>query len=221
MEIVVVGRHTDVADRFRRHAEDKLSKIEQYSPSVRRVDVEVTHENNPRQASIRERVEITVRDKGPVVRAEAAADDRFGALDLALDKLQERLRRAHERRHSNKRRGGQRNFIAPVDVRPLEELTASTQEPEEAVPHLDKPGETVEIQLGDSPVTIRQKLHAADPMTLDDAIYEMEIVGHDFFLFVDAESNRPSVAYRRHGWTYGVIALDTSCDCEPKANPES
>lgn len=212
MEIVVVGRHTEVADRFRRHAEEKLGKIEQYSPSVRRVDVEVTHENNPRQASNRERVEITVRDKGPVVRAEAAADDRFGALDLALDKLQERLRRAHERRN-NKRRGPQRNFVAPVDVRSLEDVNASQPEPEAPPVVLEKPGETAEIQLGDSPVIIRQKLHSADAMTLEEAVDEMELVGHDFFLFVDAESGRPSVAYRRRGWTYGVIALDTKCDC--------
>jgi len=217
MEIVVVGRHTEVADRFRRHAQEKLEKIEQYSPTVRRVDVEVTHENNPRQANVRERVEITVRDKGPVVRAEAAADDRFGALDLALDKLQERLRRAHERRHTKRRT--QRNFIEPVDVRSFEDSikAAQVEEPSEEHVHLEKPGETAEIQLGDSPVMIRQKLHSAQPMSLDDAIYEMEIVGHDFFLFIDEESKRPSVAYRRHGWTYGVIALDTECACEPKS----
>ncbi|MFD2839820.1 ribosome hibernation-promoting factor, HPF/YfiA family [Populibacterium corticicola] len=215
MEIVVVGRHTEVADRFRRHAEDKLAKIEQYSPTVRRVDVEVTHENNPRLANIKERVEITVRDKGPVVRAEAAADDRYGALDLALDKLQERLRRAHERRHA-KRRSPQRNNVPPVDVEALA-LEVSAPNVEESIPHPEKPGEAVEVQLGDSPVTIRQKLHTADSMTLANAIDEMEMVGHDFFLFVDSDSGRPSVAYRRHGWTYGVIALDTTCDCEPKS----
>lgn len=104
MEIVVVGRHTEVADRFREHAEEKLSKIAQYAPTARRVDVEVTHEYNPRQSARSERVELTVRDKGPVIRAEAASDDRFGALDLALDKLQERLRRAHERKYTSKRR---------------------------------------------------------------------------------------------------------------------
>ncbi|WP_313277294.1 ribosome hibernation-promoting factor, HPF/YfiA family [Timonella senegalensis] len=214
MEIVVVGRHTEVADRFRRHAEEKLEKIEQYSPTVRRVDVEVTHENNPRQANVRERVEITVRDKGPVVRAEASADDRFGALDLALDKLQERLRRVHERRNSKRR--VQRNFIEPVDVRTFEQSLAAekVEETEEAPVHLVNPGEVAETQMGDSPVMIRQKLHSAEPMSLDDAIYEMEIVGHDFFLFVDKESKRPAVVYRRHGWTYGVVELNTQCGCE-------
>lgn len=208
MEIVVVGRHTEVADRFRRHAEDKLGKIEQLAPTAQRVDVEVTHENNPRQSGNRERVELTVRGKGPVVRAEAAADDRFGALDLALDKLIERLRRANDRR---KNRFRHPTPMDTVDVRPF----VPEPEPTPAPPTTPtEPGETVEIQLGDSPVVIRQKLHTASAMTIDDALYEMELVGHDFFLFIDAETARPSVAYRRRGWTYGVIALDTSCSIQ-------
>ena len=208
MEIVVVGRHTEVADRFRRHVEDKLSKIEQLAPTAQRVDVEVTHENNPRQSGNRERVELTVRDKGPVVRAEAAADDRFGALDLALDKLIERLRRANDRRKNRFRHPTPPDT---VDVRPFVPEPEPTPEPPTAP---TEPGETVEIQLGDSPVVIRQKLHTASAMSIDDALYEMELVGHDFFLFIDAETSRPSVAYRRRGWTYGVIALDTSCSIQ-------
>lgn len=208
MEIVVVGRHTEVADRFRQHAEDKLAKVEQLSPTAQRVDVEVTRENNPRLASVRERVELTVRDKGPVVRAEAAADDRFGALDLALDKLSERLRRARDRRKDHR----QHQMTPPVDVRPPSQIPEpETPEPEPAPP--EHPGDSVERELGDSPVVIREKLHQAKPMLVDDALYEMEMVGHDFFLFVDSATKRPSVAYRRHGWTYGVVQLDTSCDC--------
>ena len=205
MEIVVVGRHTEVADRFRRHVEDKLAKIEQLAPSAQRVDVEVTHENNPRQSGVRERVELTVRDKGPVIRAEAAADDRFGALDLAMTKLSERLRRANDRRKNRFRNPTPEDT---ADVRPF----VPTPEPAPETPKAPTdPGDTVEIQLGDSPVVIRQKLHSATPMTIDDALYEMEMVGHDFFLFIDVETAHPSVAYRRRGWTYGVIALDAAC----------
>ena len=215
MEIVVVGRHTEVADRFRQHAEDKLAKVEQLAPTAQRVDVEVTRENNPRLASVRERVELTVRDKGPVVRAEAAADDRFGALDLALDKLSERLRRARDRRKDHR----QHQVTPPVDVRPPSQIPEpASPEPVPAPPEPvpappERPGDSVERELGDSPVVIREKLHQANPMSVDDALYEMEMVGHDFFLFVDSETKRPSVAYRRHGWTYGVVQLDTSCDC--------
>ncbi|OLT55413.1 ribosome hibernation-promoting factor, HPF/YfiA family [Cellulosimicrobium sp. CUA-896] len=210
MEIVVVGRHTEVAERFRQHAEDKLAKVQQLAPTVQRVDVEVTHENNPRLSEVRERVELTVRAKGPVIRAEAAADDRFGALDLAMDKLAQRLRRARDRRKDHRNH----TVVPPVDVRPFDPAAHSAPEP--AAPTAPTtPGEAVETPLGDgeSPVVIRQKLHNAEPMTVDDALYEMEMVGHDFFLFVDVETARPSVAYRRRGWTYGVVALDTSCDC--------
>ncbi|WP_149202600.1 ribosome hibernation-promoting factor, HPF/YfiA family [Actinotalea subterranea] len=196
MEIVVVGRHTDVPDRFRRHVEDKLAKIGQLAPRAQRVDVEVTHEKNPRQSGVCERVELTVRGKGPVVRAEASADEPYAALDAATTKLLERLRRARDRRKDHHKD----TPLAPVDVRP-----PAVEAPPEPPP---APGDAVESSWGDSPVVIREKLHRAQPMTLDDALYEMEMVGHDFFLFIDAETALPSVAYRRRGWSYGVIRLD-------------
>lgn len=196
MEIVVVGRHAEVPERFRRHVEEKLAKVEQLSPRVQRVDVEITHENNPRQSGVSERVELTVRAKGPVVRAEACADDPYAALDAATTKLLERLRRVRDRRKDHHKD----TPLAPVDVRPPAPAPEPVPEP--------VPGDVVEFELGDSPVVIREKLHRAEPMTLDDALYEMEMVGHDFFLFIDAETALPSVAYRRRGWSYGVIRLD-------------
>ncbi|GAB4083747.1 ribosome-associated translation inhibitor RaiA [Myceligenerans cantabricum] len=214
MEIVVVGRHTVVADRFRQQVEDKLSKVELLSPTAMRVDVEVTHENNPRMAEQRERVELTVRAKGPVIRAEAAADDRFGALDLAVDKLNERLRRARDRRkqhrNNNHRPNPETTTPSPLDDDLL--TPEDTPETQVAAPAaLAEPGDSVETTMGDSPVVIRQKLHHAEPMTLDDAIYEMEMVGHDFYLFIDKETSRPSVLYQRKGWSFGVVQLDDAC----------
>ena len=198
MEIVVAGRRTEVSPKFRAHLEDKLAKIEQLAPRAQRIDVLVSHEVNPRQADSSERVELTVVDKGPVIRAEACADDRYAALDLALAKLLERLRRSRDRRKDHRNH----TPLTPVDVRPPES-EAST----------DGTGVSddgaVEVTLGDSPVVIREKTHQAQPMTIDDALYEMELVGHDFFLFVDAETAQPAVAYRRRGWSYGVITLDS------------
>lgn len=201
MEIVVAGRHTDVSARYRAHVTGKLAKVEQLAPRAQRVDVLVSHEPNPRQADSSERVELTVVDRGPVIRAEASADDAYAALDLALAKLLERLRRSRDRRREHRKD----TTIPPTEVaaEPAEEVTAPGPEPRV----LDDG--TKEIPLGDSPVVIREKVHHAVPMTVDDALYEMELVGHDFFLFVDAQTGRPSVAYRRHGWSYGVIKLDT------------
>lgn len=206
MEIVVVGRHTEVPERFRRHVEDKLAKVTQLAPRAMRVDVEVTHENNPRQSEISERVELTVRGKGPVVRAEACADDPYAALDSATTKLIERLRRARDR-HKDHHKD---TPPAPVDVRPQQVEVADDADAalDRAPAAPPSPGDAIESTWGDSPVVIREKLHEAHPMTLDDALYEMEMVGHDFYLFIDAETALPSVAYRRRGWSYGVIRLD-------------
>ncbi|MBO9555527.1 ribosome-associated translation inhibitor RaiA [Cellulomonas sp.] len=208
MEIVVAGRHTEVLPKYRAHLEQKLAKVEQLAPRAQRIDVLVSHEANPRQSGSRERVELTVVDKGPVIRAEACADDRYAALDLALAKLLERLRRTRDRRKDHRNH----TPMTPVDVRPPDDLS-------DAVPDAPTvgPDGAVETTLGDSPVVIREKVHEASPMTVDDALYEMELVGHDFYLFVDAETAQPAVAYRRRGWSYGVIKLDMPVTGAPVA----
>lgn len=212
MEFVVKGRNAEISDNFRAYVADKLQKIELFAPKAQRVDVEVTHEPNPAQAEISERIEITVRDKGPVIRAEAAASDRYGALDLAAQKLVEQLRRANERRKDHKHSNKWLQEPTEIDFDALVSLEVAPVL--EEVPVVSAPvvpaqvGETVETQLGDSPVMVRQKLYEATPMTVNQALYEMELVGHPFYLFIDVETGQPCAAYRRHGWTYGVIRLD-------------
>lgn len=214
MEIIVNGRNAEIADRFRKHVSEKLAKIEQLAPRARRVDVVVTHERNPRLADRSERIEITVHDKGPVIRAEAAASDRWGALDLASAKLFERLRRARDRRKDHRPTHvptppRPEDLIADPKVDPVEE---APEAPEESRPQ--NVGDSTETQLGDSPVIVRQKLHPATPLTVDQALYEMELVGHPFYLFIDKDSGQPCAVYHRHGWTYGVIRLDTTYQVE-------
>src|ERR1700735_1888253 len=98
MEIIVRGRHVTVPSRFRQHAAAKLAKLGKLDAKAVRIDVEVSKERNPRQSDRRERVELTIRSRGPAIRAEASADDRYTALDLAFAKLESRLRRAADRR---------------------------------------------------------------------------------------------------------------------------
>ncbi len=203
MDIAVVARNTEVAERFRSHLEDKLSKVEQLAPRAHRVEVEIIREQNPRLADRAERVELTVVDRGPIIRAEAAADDRYAALDMATTKLMERLRRARDRRKNHHRRGGPMPPTLPETLpEPVEE------EPPAAPTPPTEPGVAVEAQLGDSPVVVRQKLHDTEPMSVDQALYEMELVGHPFYLFIDEETMQPCAVYRRRGWTYGVIRLN-------------
>src|SRR4051812_38081204 len=136
VDVIVKGRHTDVNDRFRRHVDNKLTKIEKLDQKVIRVDVEVSQERNPRQANRRERVELTIRSRGPVIRAEAAADDRYGAFDLALGKLESRLRRTGDRR---KVHHGTR---APAKLATMPPLAPDEILPDEILP--DEPAERAE-----------------------------------------------------------------------------
>jgi len=251
VDIVITGRRTEVTDRFRRLAEEKLAKVSQFTPSAYRIDVELSHERNPRQSSHCERVEITVRDKGPVIRAEACAEDPLASLDIAFGKLLERLRRmgdrkkVHHGRHApvSVRGGSMLSGSEPagsagssvgtaIAERPLEDGDHShasrnghvhssangSRRPNGTViedPAFDELADLVgradlpegAEDLADSPVVIRTKDHSATPMTIDQALYEMELVGHDFYLFVDAACGKPSVVYRRRGWNYGVIRL--------------
>lgn len=205
MDIAVVARNTEVADRFRTHLEDKLSKVEQLAPRAHRIEVEITQEQNPRLADRAERVELTVVDRGPIIRAEAAAGDRYAALDLATTKLMERLRRARDRRKNHHRRNGGGKLapaVPEIQPEPVEEELPTTPTPP------TEPGVAVEAQLGDSPVIVRQKLHDTKPMSVDQALYEMELVGHPFYLFIDEETMQPCAVYHRRGWTYGVIRLN-------------
>ncbi len=197
MDVVVKGRKTEVTERFRRHVVEKLSKVEMLDGKVMHIDVEVSRELNPRQAENSDRIELTCRSRGPVIRAEASADDPYAALDLAYAKLEARLRRAADRRRVHH---GSRT---PATIR----AAAGGASP------LAELGEDISAEAGldpdtdSGPMVIREKVHATAPMTLDQALYEMELVGHDFFLFVDAATEHPSVVYRRRGYDYGVIRL--------------
>ena len=188
MDVVVKGRHLEVSQRFRDHVQDKLAKVERLDPKIQRVDVEVSKETNPRLAERAYRVELTCRSRGPVIRAEASADEKYAALDVAYARLEGRLRKAADRRSDHRRLTVEEGGTAPAgDV-------------------LGSEAAAEEVEDG-SPLVVREKDHIASPMTLDQALYEMELVGHDFYLFHDAASDRPSVVYRRRGYDYGVIRL--------------
>ena len=203
MDVVVTGRHCEITDRYRSHVEEKLTRLEKHDHRIMRVQVEVDCEPNPRQRDRAVRIELTAFSKGPVIRAEAAAVDKMAAFDLALDKMASQMRRAADRRRVHHGRH------APVSVgQALADVDEVAEETPDDQVH-DRQVGPIEVS-GDGPLVVREKVHPASPMTLDQALYEMELVGHDFYLFVDKENDRPSVVYRRRGYDYGVIALDVS-----------
>jgi ribosomal subunit interface protein len=200
MEIVVRGRHVDVSERFRDHVVGRLERLEHHGFALQRIDVEVTKERNPRLADQAMRVELTCRGRGPVVRAEYAAADKVVAFDAAADRLDERLRRSEERRRNLARSGGR----TPVPVEPLEAALPT----EEAEPAEETPEDGVIYAEG--PVVVREKTHTTEAMTVEQALDAMELVGHDFYLFLDAANGKPSVVYRRRGYSYGLIRLEVA-----------
>ncbi|GII00932.1 ribosome hibernation-promoting factor, HPF/YfiA family [Planobispora takensis] len=216
MDIIVKGRHTGVSDRFRDHVTTKLARIERLDHKLIRVDVEVSKERNPRIPDQRERVELTIHSRGPAVRAEASADDRFAALDIALGKLEGRLRRIADRRkvhHGNHCPPSVAELTASALAQSLEaeplRVRVEPAEPEMDV-DFDLPEDKTIVPIemdGDGPLVVREKFHKAEPMTIDQALLEMELVGHDFYLFRDKESGQPSVVYLRRGYNYGVLRL--------------
>jgi ribosomal subunit interface protein len=204
MDVVVTGRHCEITDRYRSHVEEKLARLEKHDHRIMRVQVELDCEANPRQRDRSVRIELTAFSKGPVIRAEAAAGDKMAALDMALDKMAAQMRRASDRRRVHRGRH------TPVSVG---QALADAAEGAEATSDEGQVGERQVGPItvtGDGPLVVREKIHPATPMTLDQALYEMELVGHDFFLFVDKENDRPSVVYRRRGYDYGVISLDVA-----------
>lgn len=194
MEIVVRGRNVVVPEHYRQHVTDKLAKVERYDHKIIRTDVELQHERNPRQNGRCQHVEITCRTRGPVVRSEARAEDFYKALDQAAEKLERRLRQAADRRRVHH---GRRTPLSVAEVTAAADARAM------------QAAETVGEDVGeDGPGrVVREKEHPAKPMTVDQALFEMELVGHDFFLFSDADSGRPSVVYRRHAYDLSLINI--------------
>src|SRR3954451_8993893 len=205
MDVVVSSRQCEISERFREHVEDKLARLEKHDHRIIRVEVLLERERNARQPDRQVRVELTAKSKGPVMRAEAAAEDKMAALDLALDKMSAQMRRAADRRKVH------RGQHAPESV--AQAMARTNNISSNGIAGRDETREVAEHDVGpvamdgDGPLVVREKTHPAAPITLEQALYEMELVGHDFYLFVDKERERPSVVYRRRGYDYGVISL--------------
>ena len=217
MDIVVKGRNVEVPEHYRTHVEDKLTRLERYDRKVILFDVELFHEPNRRQSKNCQRVEITGKGRGPAVRAEACAGDFYAALDLAVTKLENRLRRLHDRRrvhHGRRSPASVAEATSAAAAAPSGSETNGRRAAQTAVleaPEFgvaDLPEQRWEDTAENLPGRIvREKEHPAKPMTVDQALYEMELVGHDFYLFADADTGIPSVVYRRKAFDYGVIKL--------------
>ncbi|MFF5987790.1 ribosome hibernation-promoting factor, HPF/YfiA family [Prauserella flavalba] len=230
MDIVVKGRNVEVPEHYRLHVSEKLARLERYDRKVIRYDVELFHEPNRRQSKNCQRVEITGKGKGPAVRSAASAGDFYAALDSAISKLENRLRRMHDRRRIHYGRRSPESVAEATSAAAMaggpggpttsgrrSAATAVMEAPaESAAPTTAMSAEEIELpeQRWDDGVAdyepgriVREKQHSAEPMSVDQALYQMELVGHDFYLFNCSDTGKPSVVYRRKGFDYGVIRL--------------
>ena len=197
--VQVTGRNVEVPDHYRVYVGQKLARVERMDSTIQRFDVELEHEKNRRQRKNCQHVEITAHGHGPVVRGQGCAESFYGAFEAAVHKLESRVRRSKDRRkvhYGDKTPESVRGAAAALDLAEAfkQDIAASPDGQAHAEDH--EPGHIVRV-----------KEHPAKPMTVDDALYEMELVGHDFFLFHDKESDRPTVVYRRHAYDYGLIRL--------------
>lgn len=216
MDIVVKGRNVEVPEHYRVHVEEKLARLERYDRKVIRFDVELFHEPNRRQAKNCQRVEITGKGRGPAVRSEACAGDFYAALDAAVTKLENRLRRLHDRRrvHYGRRSPSSVAEATAAQTMPTTNGRASTAVlPARTEELVETEAPAVPVQRWDTEDenlpgrVVREKQHSAEPMTVDEALYQMELIGHDFYLFKDSSCGQASVVYRRRAFDYGVIRL--------------
>lgn len=227
MDVTITGRNVGVTDRFRTYVEQKSEKIDVLADRALAFEVRISRHNEKSGGSQGEdRIELTLIGPGPLVRAESAASDKYAAFDLAFARIMERLRRARDRRKVHRGRHRPTSVaeaagsafdgmgVVPADGRLIEDVATG------AVPVVDEQTTEEDDTEVYSPVVIRHKVFEAAPMTVDDALYFMELVGHDFYLFVDAETHRPSVVYRRKGWDYGVIGIDDQTGAAASADAE-
>lgn len=211
MDVTITGRNTEIPDRFREYAEEKVTaKVQQLNGRAQSVEVKLRRRTD-RAGNVLDKgkVEITIFGPFPTIRAEAEAGDKYAAFDIALDKLVERLRRAKDRRKSHQGKSlteaSAEDFagldIVPADTGVIDVVAGRTNGDAQADGGEDDLAETY------NPIVIREKVFAPKTMSPDEAVDHMELLGHDFYLFIEAGTDRPAVVYRRRGWDYGVIAL--------------
>jgi putative sigma-54 modulation protein len=191
MQLRVSGRNLDITDPIREYAERKLARIERHLTEDTRVDLELAIERN-RSISANQHAELTVWTRGPVLRAHEYAEDMYAAIDLAVDKLDRQVRRYRERR---------RNWRPHHQARDIDALLPLSDDDEAASAALAN-GVESELPI---PTIVKTKRFNMKPMHPDEAALQLELVGHEFYVFLNAESDAVAVIYRRRDGNLGVI----------------
>lgn len=183
MDLIIHGRNVEVTDWIEEYVDKKVGRLERYLPSVKEARVELTH-NATRSAQDRYTAQITIWTNGQILRAEESTGDIFASIDASADKMARQIRRYKGRRYHGKRRA---SAAAAVEA----ELAAALAEEEEE-----------ETETG---VIVRRKEFLMQPMDEQEAIAQMELLGHDFFIYYDLDAEGVNVIYRRRDGNYGLL----------------
>jgi putative sigma-54 modulation protein len=183
MDLIIHGRNVDVTDWIEEYVDKKVGKMERYLPSVNEARVELTH-NATRAASDRYTAQITIWSNGQILRAEESTADIFASIDASADKMYGQIRRFKGRRYHTKRR-------ASAAANAEAELAAT-------MPEVDEEEE-------EQSTIIRRKEFLLQPMNEEEAMAQMEMLGHDFFIYYDPDANGINVLYRRRDGQYGLL----------------
>lgn len=202
VKVTITGRNVEVPEHFAERVNTKLAKISRLDPTLNFFHVELQHEPNPRRSEQSDRIQITATGKGHIARAEAKEDSFYAALETALARMERSLRKVKARRSISL--SGHRAPLGTGEAAAelVKEAEVAREENKyDHDPYADKVEDVIPGQI------VRTKEHPSTPMSVDDALSEMELVGHDFYLFVNEETGQPSVVYRRRAFDYGSISL--------------
>ncbi len=183
MDLIVKGKGVEVTDRLQNYVEKKIGKLDRYLPSITEAWVELRVEDT-KAAQDRQVCQVTVRANGTILRAEERSEDMFGSIDSVLDKMYRQIARYKGKRANRWRSGAPMPEPLPVDI----------EEEYEEMPSR----------------IVRFKRFAMTPMNPEEAVEQMELLGHDFFIFFNAEAGQINVIYRRKDGDYGVIQPELS-----------
>jgi putative sigma-54 modulation protein len=182
MDISITTHNVDLTDRLRSHVEKKTGRLDRFMPDLTDVRVDLSSQNT-RNAVQRQSAQITIRDgRGTILRAEERSNDMFAAVDAVIDKLYRQIKRYRGKRRDNRRGGGNGDTVLGEPL-PFEEEEMAVEES----------------------VIVRRKRFPLRPMLSDEAIEQMELLGHNFFVFFNADEEAVNVVYKRHDGNYGLL----------------
>jgi len=187
MELLINGRNIEITTRLHNYVEKKTGKLDRYMPNLAKVNVDLSA-TNARNALERQVAQITIRDKrGIILRAEERSNDMFASIDAVIDKLHRQISRYRGKQQRKWRSGNDKNEVLMLgDPLPIEE----------------------ELDESEEPTIVRYKQFTMRPMSSEEALDQIELLGHDFFVFFNADEEAVNVLYRRRDNNYGLLQPD-------------